>query len=532
MDQAAKQLLEKILGNEDAPTLSPLAVRLVDLASDESASIQDLVRVIEQDPGISARLLMLANSPSFRVTEEEVTNLNRAVVFLGLREVRIMALGISLRHTLPLQKGDPQFYQYWRMSLHRAVLARLLAQRLGLDMAEDMFVAGLMLELGLPLMLSALEPGQTEGFVGVSAGLGAQLEWEHQRFGIDHRMVGAATLKQWGLPRLMVQTQKLIQPDDDQAPVELRVADFARRLAEALFADKMTLTDVYRLARKWFGLLDEDINQIVSDALAFVGEAAQAMDLELDHQADMLEVMEKANQALARLSQQVAPHVRTAAGLGDSRRLQEETVVNTLEAVAHEIRNPLMSVGGFARRLVRLLETGGELQRYAEVIIDEAGRLDDVLAEMTSLVKPFEPSLEALELGEIVRRICGDRSGRSPKIKKHLGNRPVEMMADRRGIEKMLGLMLEYGSHLAGRGGDGSVHLHLAGNGDKAVMTIFGAGASPEAEVPLADRSFGPEMGMAKARRIVEAHGGDIDVSAGPKGGGFVLSARLPQKTK
>ena len=35
-------------------------------------------------------------------------------------------------------------------------------------------------------------------------------------------------------------------------------------------------------------------------------------------------------------------------------------------------------------------------------------------------------------------------------------------------------------------------------------------------------------MGMAKARRIVEAHGGLVEVSAGPKGGGFVLSIRLP----
>ncbi len=530
MDQAATQLLEKILGGQQAPTLSPLAVRLVDLASDENASIQDLTRIIEQDPGMSARLLMLANSPAFRVTEEEVTNLQRAVVFLGLREVRIMALGISLRHTLPLQKGDPQFYQFWRMSLHRAALARLLAQRLGLDRAEDLFVAGLLLELGLPLMMHALGPGQTDTFVGVLAGLSAQLEWERKNFGLDHRMVGAAALQKWGLPKLLVRTQKHLRKEDAEAPIELRVVDFARRLAEALFGDNATLTEVHRLARKWFGLLDDDINLIVSEALTIVGEAAQAMDLELDQQADLLAVMEKANQALARLSQQVAPHVRLAAGVGgETRRLQEETVVNTLEAVAHEIRNPLMSVGGFARRLAKLLESGGELQRYAEVIINEAGRLDDVLAEMTNLVKPFEPHLEPLDLSELIGRVCDARPGGGPKIKKHLGGNPVILRADRHGVEEMVGLMLDYGTHLACRGG-GSVHVHLAGNGTGAVMTIFGAGASPESEGPLAERSFGPEMGMAKARRIVEAHGGLVEVSAGPKGGGFVLSARLPRQ--
>lgn len=530
MEQAAKQFLDKILSRQDAPSLSPLAVRLVELASDEDASIKDLTRIIEQDPGLTARLLVLANSPSFRISEDEVTNLNRAVVFLGLREVRIMALGISLRHTLPLQKGDPQFYQYWRMSLHRAVLARLLAQRLGLDMAEDLFVAGLLLEMGLPLLLAGLEPEQVHGFVGISAGLAAQLRWERDSFGLDHRLVGAAALKRWGLPSLMVRTQRTVSAADVEAPVELRVVDFARRLAEALFGEKMRLSEAHTLARKWFGLLDDDINLIVSDAIAVVGEAAQVMDLELDHNADMLEVMEKANLALARLSQQVAPHVRSAAGLGgENRRLQEETVVNTLEAVAHEIRNPLMSVGGFARRLAKLLEQGGELQRYAEVIIDEAGRLDGVLSEMTSLVQPFEPHPQAMDLGEVAGRVCDARPVNGLKIKKHLGDGPVQLVADPKGMEQVVDLVLDYGSHLAKRGGDGSLHMHLAANPDRAVMTIFGAGATPDAEPPLAERSFGPEMGMAKARRIVEAHGGSIEVSPGPKGGGFVLSVRLPQ---
>jgi len=58
-------------------------------------------------------------------------------------------------------------------------------------------------------------------------------------------------------------------------------------------------------------------------------------------------------------------------------------VAHTLQAVAHEIRNPLMVIGGFARRLSTNLDPETSGGKYAQVILDEAARLEKLLAEMT-----------------------------------------------------------------------------------------------------------------------------------------------------
>jgi HD-like signal output (HDOD) protein len=169
MTDKRAEILERVLGTGSVPSMSPLAVRLVEMAADDRSSAQDLANIIEQDPGLTARLLRLVNSPALRRSEDEITNIARAVVLLGLREVRIMALSISLRDTLPLKKGGQDFHLFWRSSLHRAILARETASRLALATKDEAFVAGLLLEMGLPLLLWVLSPEEAGGFPGFGA---------------------------------------------------------------------------------------------------------------------------------------------------------------------------------------------------------------------------------------------------------------------------------------------------------------------------------------------------------------------------
>lgn len=544
-DKAA-EILARVRESGAVPSLSPLAVRLVELAADDTTSASDLQKIIEQDPGLVARLLRLVNSPVLRRSEDEITSVSRAVVLLGLREVRIMALSISLRDTLPLKRGDQDYYLYWRSSLHRAVMAREIARTLSLAESEEAFVAGLLLELGLPILLVVLEEGEREGFPGFGASLAEQLAWERTRVGVDHRQVGRQVLSDWGLPALLVECQQVVEEAKArQAPPLVRVTDFARRATEAFFLPQVNLADIYRVARLWFGLEDERVNQVLASTLDYVGEAAQALDIELNREADLLAIMEKANQALSRLSTQMAPALQQVVrGGGEApkqapevARVREETMVDTLEAVAHEIRNPLMSVGGFARRLAEMTAGADERARqYAQVLLSQAARLDQVLSEMLAVTTPYRPRYQQLELLDLVREVSrslqedppSNLSRPLPAIRWHLPEAPLPMRGDRAGLVSMLRLMVGYGAHLLSPP-DKTLHVHLARRGERAVFTVFGPGRSEPAEDDaLAGKSFGPELGLLRSRRIAEAHGGYLSVGSAPKGEGFVLTASLP----
>lgn len=541
MDQRGQEILARALARDQLPSLSAIALRLVQMASDEEVAAPELARVIAQDPGLAARLLRMANSPAFRRGSQEITSLDRAVVLLGLREVRIMALSISLRDTLPTKGKGLDYRIFWRASLYRALLSRAIATRLALPQPEEAFVAGLLLETGLPILLRALKPEELEGFPGLGASLRAQLVWERQRLGLDHRQVGAEVMQRWGLPQSLVACQGVLQETSrDQAPLLKEVTDFARQAAEAFLLPEKLLTDVHQTAWRYFGLDDETVNQLLTEALLAAGEAAAALEVDLDLEADLLAVVEKANQALVGLTsrlgeglQHYAPPTAGATPAGSAspeedelRRVQDEAVAHTLDAVAHEIRNPLMSVGGFARRLAAQASAGEKVQRYAQAILAEAARLDQALEQINRMLSPYQPRPCKLDLAQVLARLADQGQG----LLVNLPQGPMLIWADPQGLEAALGHLLTYARHLL-QDGDATPTLRLSLQADAQGVRLVcqGRGAPPAQEGDaMARRAFGPELALAQARRIATAHGGEVEVGPDPRGGGFILTLRLP----
>jgi len=101
-------------------------------------------------------------------------------------------------------------------------------------------------------------------------------------------------------------------------------------------------------------------------------------------------LMEKANQALAKLagSPLDRPSSRSLPSLETLPEEAEtsETVKVTLEAVAHEIRNPVTVVGGFVRRLAKSIDPTSRQGTYVRVIMTETDRLEQVLHGMGRMV--------------------------------------------------------------------------------------------------------------------------------------------------
>jgi HD-like signal output (HDOD) protein len=185
---------------DEISTLPHVALRIVEVANDESAGAADLKAVLESDPPLSARVLRCVNSAAYAL-RTRVTNLQHAIAYLGCKQVRNLAIAASVSD---LFKKDEPIGPYrrtdlWRHFISVGVCARLVAMRLRLANFEDAFLAGLLHDLGIILedqhahqpfrsAMLALDPGRT------------LIEIEREYLGFDHTIVGDRVAARWNLP--------------------------------------------------------------------------------------------------------------------------------------------------------------------------------------------------------------------------------------------------------------------------------------------------------------------------------------------
>ena len=385
-------LLKSIASGYSLPPLSVAAIKLIELASDDTSSADDLARVIDKDPALAARLLKLANNAFFRSTSP-VSTLKQAIVRIGFHQLRIMALSLSLRETFPMGKeGGMDYEKFWRSSLYRALLAKSLAQHLKFCNPEEAFAAGLIHEIGLIILFDLLIKGKDDDFTIDLAPLERNLAEERDRYGIDHRQAGEAALRFWKFPDEMIACQSLYGNAAllEDVPSLARVCEMARRLSQTLFQHSKGLDPVFLEADSTFGIEQDVINDALSTTFQEVQAIAEGLRVELNRERDLLDIMEKANQTLSQISEklaaaQVVEKKKQLPSL-DSLTAESDPVVQTLQAVAHEIRNPLLAVGGFARKLSEVLDPSSDEGKYATIILKEATRLECAFSEMTQKV--------------------------------------------------------------------------------------------------------------------------------------------------
>ncbi len=194
------------------PPLSPQAVALLE-SLDEKAGAHDVVSLVECDPGLSVRVLRIANS-AFYGMPGRVSSIREAVLLLGMSAIRSIALASVMSNVFSRSSGGIlDLREYWRDSFLVALYAQALARKWGAD--ESMaFTAGLLNDIGLivleltnPLMLQAVFRGVQENALSV-------LEAEKAVLGIQHYEIGADLLASWHLPAPIVQAVWLQAMDE------------------------------------------------------------------------------------------------------------------------------------------------------------------------------------------------------------------------------------------------------------------------------------------------------------------------------
>ena len=181
---------------ESLPSVPSVYRKLSEALLTDGASPEQISTIVQEDVGISAKLLQLVNSAFFALPRE-TTSLPQAVRYLGLGTIRSLVLSHSVFEQLG--QGNPALAEQGHE--HALLCARVARQLLkGSAAAELAFTAGLLHDVGALVLASRL-PAEYAEICRQSAATRVPLHVvETERLGVSHAEVGAYLLGLWGLP--------------------------------------------------------------------------------------------------------------------------------------------------------------------------------------------------------------------------------------------------------------------------------------------------------------------------------------------
>ena len=151
--------LVKSVGN--LVSLPDIFIHINQLVEDPESSIDDITKVVSQDPSFTVRLLRVANSPFYGFSSA-IETVSRAVALIGTSQVRNLALSTSVSRTFEgLPNELVSMDHFWKHSLYCALVARILAHRLRKIDPEALFTAGLLHDIGELVIFNRL-PAQAK----------------------------------------------------------------------------------------------------------------------------------------------------------------------------------------------------------------------------------------------------------------------------------------------------------------------------------------------------------------------------------
>lgn len=201
--------------------------------------------------------------------------------------------------------------------------------------------------------------------------------------------------------------------------------------------------------------------------------------------------------------------------------------------VAHEIRNPLVSVGGFAQRLEKKLS--GNLKEYATIITNEVQRLEDILRDILGFVRQVRLSRAEVNINELLKEtislVEAEAADRDILVDTDFGDIP-EVLVDPDRIKESLLNIVKNAIQAVVTQGMISVKTYSWGNDVVIEIKDTGQGIDNK-DMPFIFDPFyttkpsGTGLGLAITRRIIEEHNGRIKVESQP-GEGTAIIIYLP----
>ncbi len=144
-----RELEVMIMTASDLPTIPVVATKVMQLIESESATAEELAKVVASDPAVAARVLKISNS-SFYGCQRQIQTLSHAIVVLGFATLKSLVVAASVKQVY--QPYGLTEKMLWEHSFGAGLAARIIAQETRLVSEEEAFLGGLFHDIGKIIM--------------------------------------------------------------------------------------------------------------------------------------------------------------------------------------------------------------------------------------------------------------------------------------------------------------------------------------------------------------------------------------------
>jgi HD-like signal output (HDOD) protein len=217
------------------PEIPKIVSELNEVISNPLSSAEDIANVVNKSPSLTATLLRIVNSALYGCPSK-IDKVSQAVTLIGTKEIFGLAVGISV---LAIFKKVPKevtnMYSFLRHSIACGIIARILAAHKNLQHTEQLFVSGLLHDLGRVLVYTYF-PDESVRILGNSYSSDKLLvEEEDDYLGCNHTDVVRYLMQHWKLP-LALENNVFYhhRPSEAQNPLPATIVHLADIMVNAL----------------------------------------------------------------------------------------------------------------------------------------------------------------------------------------------------------------------------------------------------------------------------------------------------------
>jgi HD-like signal output (HDOD) protein/signal transduction histidine kinase len=279
-------LFARLQDSSNLPSLPQILLQVIEINEQEDFDIKKLVKIIAQDPAISAKVLRLVNSAHFNL-EGKFISLERAVLHLGADVIKKIAITASIQHAFNgvTQNGSFPINRFWRNSFSCAIFSKIIAQQTKYINVEEAYVAGLLHNIG-KLLLWINFPKEYLSILPLIENQIDECNAEKQQIGITHCEAGSWLIKHWKLNSFMADAVRYHHEPLARVKIGfplVKITFLAHKLSKM---NKEDQASILAIGQELLGLDSKQMDTIICDAQKEIEDIATSLELTIEAPAN------------------------------------------------------------------------------------------------------------------------------------------------------------------------------------------------------------------------------------------------------